>query len=104
SLHAKKGVSFRRAPYRRATVISKPWTAPQGGMGMSKVTRRKFIKAASAGGIGAAAASLAAPAVAQTMPEIKWRMAASWPKSLDTLYGGWEYFGQHLAGDPGHRY
>jgi TRAP-type mannitol/chloroaromatic compound transport system substrate-binding protein len=66
-------------------------------MGMSKVTRRKFIKAASAGGIGAAAASLAAPAVAQTMPEIKWRMAASWPKSLDTLYGGCEYFCKRMA-------
>ena len=32
-----------------------------------------------------------------TMPEIKWRLAASWPKSLDTLYGGCEYFGKRIA-------
>ncbi|MFL5096247.1 MAG: TRAP transporter substrate-binding protein, partial [Xanthobacteraceae bacterium] len=32
----------------------------------------------------------AAPAIAQSMPEIKWRMPTSWPKSLDTLYGGAE--------------
>jgi TRAP-type mannitol/chloroaromatic compound transport system substrate-binding protein len=64
---------------------------------MSKVTRRKFIKAAGAGGIGAAAASIAAPAIAQTAPELKWRLAASWPKSLDTLYGGCEYFCKRIA-------
>jgi TRAP-type mannitol/chloroaromatic compound transport system substrate-binding protein len=66
-------------------------------MGMTKVTRRKFIKAAGIAGTGAAAASIAAPAIAQTMPEIKWRLAASWPKSLDTLYGGCEHFGKRIA-------
>src|SRR5258705_4322363 len=50
--------------------------------------RRDFIKVA---GIGAAgAATMAAPAIAQSMPEIKWRMTTSWPKSLDTLHGGAE--------------
>ena len=50
--------------------------------------RRDFLKVT---GIGAAgAATLAAPAIAQSMPEIKWRMTTSWPKSLDTLYGGAE--------------
>ena len=50
--------------------------------------RRDFIKVA---GIGVAgAATIAAPAIAQSMPEIKWRMPTSWPKSLDTLYGGAE--------------
>ena len=50
--------------------------------------RRDFLKVT---GIGAAgAATLAAPAIAQSMPEIKWRMPTSWPKSLDTLYGGAE--------------
>src|SRR5205085_1829283 len=40
-------------------------------------------------GIGAAGvATLAAPAIAQSMPELKWRMTASWPKALDTIYGG----------------
>src|ERR1700736_5656998 len=50
--------------------------------------RRDFIKVT---GIGAAgAATMAAPAIAQSMPEIKWRMTTSWPKSLDTLHGGAE--------------
>ena len=48
--------------------------------------RRDFLKVT---GIGAAgAATLAAPAIAQSMPELKWRMTASWPKALDTIYGG----------------
>src|SRR6195952_2480993 len=51
--------------------------------------RRDFIKVT--GIIGAAgAAGRAAPAIAQTMPELKWRMTTSWPKSLDTLHGGAE--------------
>jgi TRAP-type mannitol/chloroaromatic compound transport system substrate-binding protein len=50
--------------------------------------RRDFIKVT---GIGVAgAATMAAPAIAQSLPEIKWRMPTSWPKSLDTLYGGAE--------------
>jgi TRAP-type mannitol/chloroaromatic compound transport system substrate-binding protein len=64
---------------------------------MTGVTRRKFIKTAGAGGIGAAATSIAAPAIAQSSPEIKWRLAASWPKSLDTLWGGCEYFVRRIA-------
>src|SRR4030088_3440242 len=51
--------------------------------------RREFLKA-TAGGL--AASAVAAPAIAQSMPEVNWRLAASWPKSLDTLYGGWEFF------------
>jgi TRAP-type mannitol/chloroaromatic compound transport system substrate-binding protein len=31
------------------------------------------------------------------MPELKWRLTASWPKSLDTLYGGCEYFAKRIA-------
>ena len=47
--------------------------------------RRSFLKKAAA---GVAAGSVAAPAIAQSQPTIQWRMAASWPKSLDTLFGG----------------
>ena len=56
--------------------------------------RREFLKAA---GVGLAASAVAAPAVAQSMPETKWRLAASWPKSLDTLFGGCEYFCKRIA-------
>jgi TRAP-type mannitol/chloroaromatic compound transport system substrate-binding protein len=56
--------------------------------------RREFLKAA---GIGLAGSAVAAPAIAQSMPEVKWRLTASWPKSLDTLYGGCEYFAKRIA-------
>src|SRR5215207_5406403 len=56
--------------------------------------RRQFLKAA---GVGVAASAIAAPAIAQSMPEIKWRNTVSWPKSLDTLYGGCEYFAKRVA-------
>ncbi|MBN9438578.1 ABC transporter substrate-binding protein [Bosea sp. (in: a-proteobacteria)] len=47
--------------------------------------RRKFIKSAGAG--AAASAAIAAPAVAQSMPKVSWRLTSSYPKSLDTLFG-----------------
>jgi TRAP-type mannitol/chloroaromatic compound transport system substrate-binding protein len=56
--------------------------------------RRDFLKAA---GAGVAASAIAAPAVAQSMPEIRWRLAASWPKSLDTLYGSCETFAKYVG-------
>src|SRR5229473_2967239 len=56
--------------------------------------RRAFI---ATGGLGLAGAALAAPAIAQSQPEIKWRMAASWPKSLDTIFGGPEYLAKRVA-------
>jgi TRAP-type mannitol/chloroaromatic compound transport system substrate-binding protein len=57
--------------------------------------RREFLKAA---GLGTAAAgAIAAPAIAQSMPAIKWRMPVSWPKSLDTLYGAAEVMAKAVA-------
>jgi TRAP-type mannitol/chloroaromatic compound transport system substrate-binding protein len=64
---------------------------------MSKLTRRRFMQAAGTGGLATTAAAIAAPAIAQTAPEISWRLAASWPKSLDTLFGGCEYFSKRVA-------
>ena len=56
--------------------------------------RRSFVKTA---GMGLAATTVAAPAIAQSQPEIKWRMTCSWPKSLDTLYGGAELLAKRVA-------
>src|SRR5690349_257837 len=56
--------------------------------------RRQFLQAA---GVGLATSAIAAPAIAQSSPELKWRLTASWPKSLDTLYGGCEYFSKRVA-------
>jgi len=55
------------------------------------MNRRSFIK--NAGLITAAAggsATLAAPAIAQSAPELKWRLTSGFPKALDTIYGGAE--------------
>ena len=56
--------------------------------------RREFLKAA---GVGITTSTIAAPAIAQSMPELKWRLTASWPKSLDTLFGGCEYFARRVG-------
>src|SRR6476619_361606 len=56
--------------------------------------RRQFLKVA---GIGAASTAIAAPAIAQSSPTVKWRMPCSWPKSLDTLYGAAEIMAKSVA-------
>src|SRR5262245_19947928 len=56
--------------------------------------RRDFLKVA---GAGAGAAALAKPALAQSAPELKWRLTSSFPKSLDTLYGAAEVFAKAVA-------
>ena len=56
--------------------------------------RRQFLAAV---GTGAAAATIAKPAIAQSNPEVKWRLTSSFPKSLDTLYGGAEVFAKAVA-------
>jgi TRAP-type mannitol/chloroaromatic compound transport system substrate-binding protein len=58
-----------------------------------KPSRRKLLKAAGAGGLLAAAhASVASPAIAQSAPELRWRLTSSFPKSLDTIHGAAEVF------------
>ena len=56
--------------------------------------RRKFLTTA---GVGATATAVASPALAQSMPEVKWRLTSSFPKSLDTLYGGAELFSRRIG-------
>src|SRR3954447_10180681 len=65
----------------------------------SRMERRRFVGTAALGGaaLGAAAAVLPKPAIAQGMPEVKWRMPSSFPKSLPTLWGGAEYFAAKVA-------
>src|SRR5215510_9945867 len=64
---------------------------------MTKVSRRKLLKTAGIGGVGAAATAIAAPAIAQSMPELKWRLTTSFPKSLDTLHGAAEVFAKAVG-------
>jgi len=60
--------------------------------------RREFLKKA---GFGAAAGTVAvaAPAIAQqaAAPTIQWRMASSFPKSLDTLFGSGDELVKRVA-------
>src|SRR5512135_2974796 len=56
--------------------------------------RRSFIKHAGLAGILAAGS---APAFAQAAPEVKWRLASSFPKSLDTIYGAAEVISKRVA-------
>jgi TRAP-type mannitol/chloroaromatic compound transport system substrate-binding protein len=56
--------------------------------------RRQLLKAAAG---GAAASLIARPAVAQAMPEVKWRLTSSFPKSLDTIFGTAETFAKYLS-------
>src|SRR6266853_2858070 len=72
-----------------------PGRRPRPGHGGRIVMRRRSLIAG--GGIGLVGAALAAPAIAQSQPEIKWRLASSFPKSLDTLYGGAEQVSRRVA-------
>jgi TRAP-type mannitol/chloroaromatic compound transport system substrate-binding protein len=56
--------------------------------------RRSFLKKA---GAGLAVGAVAMPAIAQNAPTIKWRLASSFPKSLDTIYGGAESVAKRVA-------
>jgi len=56
--------------------------------------RRDFIKH---GGLAGVLAAGAAPAFAQSQPEIKWRLTSSFPKSLDTIYGAADQVAKRVA-------
>ncbi|SIS90082.1 TRAP transporter substrate-binding protein [Phaeovulum vinaykumarii] len=60
--------------------------------------RRSFLTKAAIGSTTAAAAgTLAAPAIAQAMPKVTWRLTSSFPKSLDTIYGGAEVLSKMIS-------
>ena len=56
--------------------------------------RRQFLQTAA---VGAAATTVAAPAIAQSMPEVKWRLQSGFPKSLDTIYGAAEVIAKFVS-------
>lgn len=64
--------------------------------------RRSFIAKASAGA-GAVAAAVAAPVV-HAQPQVRWRLASSFPKSLDTIYGAAEVFAKLVTEATGGRF
>jgi TRAP-type mannitol/chloroaromatic compound transport system substrate-binding protein len=56
---------------------------------MFLMQRRQFLRTAT---LAAAGSALAAPALAQSAPEIKWRLTSSFPSNLSTIYGGAQTF------------
>ena len=56
--------------------------------------RRHFLTAA---GAGLAAGAVAAPAIAQSAPELRWRLTSGFPKSLDTIYAAAEVFAHYVS-------
>src|ERR1700726_502613 len=84
------GSTQDRVAGKRAGVVLRETS--QQGAGLMK--RRDFLKVSAT---GAAAAAVASPAIAQSSPEIKWRMTSSFPKSLDTIYGASEVFAKSVA-------
>src|SRR5919112_2474424 len=63
-------------------------------MTTTTLKRRNFLKGA---GLAAVAGTVAAPAIAQSSPEIRWRLTSSFPKSLDTIFGTAETFARYMA-------
>ena len=65
-----------------------------------KKTRRSFLKQA---GVGLALGASAAPAAAQGAT-LQWRLACSFPKTLDALYGAADLFSKRVAALTGNRF
>ena len=64
--------------------------------------RRSFLGRAAAG--AAAAAAVAAPAVVHAQATVRWRLASSFPKSLDTIYGAAEVFSKQVSAATGGKF
>jgi len=56
--------------------------------------RRSFVRSAGLAGVLAAGA---APAIVQAQAQLRWHLASSFPKSLDTIYGGAEVFAKKVS-------
>lgn len=63
--------------------------------------RRSFIRSTGLAGVLAAGA---APAVVRAQANIRWRLASSFPKSLDTLFGAAEVFARRVGDMSGGRF
>ncbi|WP_448190574.1 TRAP transporter substrate-binding protein [Azospirillum sp. sgz301742] len=60
--------------------------------------RRDLLKATGAGLAAAGTvATIAAPAIAQTQPAVQWRLASSFPKSTDILFGTSELIARRVS-------
>ena len=63
--------------------------------------RRGFLQSAA---IGGATVTVAAPALAQTLPTLRWRLVSAYPKSLDTIFGAPEALAKRVAAATGGKF
>ena len=63
--------------------------------------RRSFVQGAGMAGVLAAGA---APAVVNAQANVRWRLASSFPKALDTIYGSAEVFAKSVSDMSGGRF
>ena len=66
--------------------------AAEGSAAVVRRHRRAFLQGAAA----SATAAVAAPAIAQSGPSVRWRLQSSFPKSLDTLFGAAQMFCERI--------
>lgn len=69
--------------------------------------RRDFLSGAmGVAGVAGAAAAAVMPSIAdaQNLPSLNWRLASSFPKSLDTIFGGAEQFARIIDGLTGGKF
>jgi TRAP-type mannitol/chloroaromatic compound transport system substrate-binding protein len=64
----------------------------------------KSAAPASAPATTAAPATTSAPAIKGSLPEVKWRLTSSFPKSLDTIYGGADVLANRLRAMTGGKF
>ncbi len=62
---------------------------------------RSFLKQT---GAGLAAGAVAAPALADDLPTIKWRLASGFPKTVDAIFGAAETVSKHVAAATGGKF
>ncbi len=63
--------------------------------------RRSFLKKAT---VGVAVGAVAAPAIVQAQTQIRWRLASSFPKTLDTIFGSAEVFSKQVSAATGGKF
>ena len=67
----------------------------------AKLNRRALL---TKGAVAGVATTLAAPAIAQELPTLRWRLTSGFPNSLDTIYGGAPVMAEALAAITGGKF
>ncbi len=66
------------------------------------MTRRIFLNRSA--GLAAGAAMIPTLSHAQALPEVRWRLTSSYPKSLDTIYGATDFIAKAVSAATGGRF